>query len=170
MRRVAPICCVLVALLVPAAARPDQGTGGGSTGTTGLVATFSFAGGGELGLGDGEKAGVAELEGTLGYEVSDSGFRPELGVAAGAAPDGHVALRPGVRFTLQPVGIQLRVALDAATSRGGDLRWRWLLLGAGYEVRLTSLLGFYGEIDSGAKLSSKSGVPLLVRFGASIRF
>jgi hypothetical protein len=169
MRRVAPILAVLAVLLVPAGARPDQGTGG-SSGPTGFVATFSFAGGGELGLGQGTKAGVAELEGTFGYELSDIGLRPEMGVTAGAAPDGHVALRPGLRYTLQPVPVQLRVALDAATSRGGDLRWRWLLLGAGYEVRFTDVLGFYGEIDSGAKLSSKSGVPLLLRIGASIRF
>lgn len=164
VQALAAALALLTAVLAPAAARAQPGDG-----ASGLVATFSFGGGGELGLDHG-KAGLLELEGTVGYEIQGTGARPELGLALGAAPDGHVALRPGVRYTLPDVGIQLRVALDAATSRGGDLRWRWLLVGAGYEVRFTSLLGFYGEIDSGAKLSSNAGVPLLVRAGASLRF
>ncbi len=48
--------------------------------------------------------------------------------------------------------------------------WRWLLVGAAAEVRLTSLFGLYGEIDTGAPLSSTAGLPLLLRGGASFRF
>jgi hypothetical protein len=162
-----PVVTILaLALLVaPAVARPQAG----GTNDSGLAATFSFAGGGELGLDHG-KAGVVELEGTVGYELQGTGARPELGVTLGVAPDDHIALRPGFRYTLQPVPIQLRIALDASTSRGGDLRWRWLLIGVGYEVRFTSLLGFYGEIDSGASLRSEAGIPLLLRAGVSLRF
>lgn len=162
MRRTAAALVTALAL-APAAARPAEGE-------TGLVSTFSLGAGGELGLDDGEKAGVVELEGTVGYELAGTGARPELGFALGAAPDSHVAIRPGVRFTLPVVPLQLRAALDASTSRDGDLRWRWLLVGVGYEVRFTSLLGFFGGLDSGFKLSSGAGVPLLIRAGISLRF
>lgn len=136
---------------------------------TGLAGTFSLAGGGELGLDEG-KAGVLELEATVGWELQDSGVRPELGLALGVAPDTHVALRPGLRWSLPTVPIQLRVALDAANARDRSLRWRWLLVGAAAELRFTSVLGLYAEVDTGAPLNSDAGLPLLVRGGASFRF
>jgi hypothetical protein len=125
--------------------------------------------GGELGLDSG-KTGVFELELAVGYEIADIGLRPELAAAFGLAPDSNVALRPGIRFELPGLPIQLRAALDASTSRGGDLHWRWLLLGAAAEVRLTGLFGLFAEVDTGAKLNSRAGLPLLVRGGASFRF
>jgi hypothetical protein len=138
---------------------------------TGLTATASLAAGGELGLEEGEgDAGVFEVEAAVGWELPRSGFRPELAAAFGLAPDSHFALRPGVRFTLPGYPIQLRVALDAANARDGDFDWRWLLVGVAGEIRFTSLLALYGEVDTGAQLSSDAGLPLLVRAGASFRF
>jgi hypothetical protein len=136
----------------------------------GLTATVSLGGGGELGLED-ESAdeGLFELEASVGWDATPA-LRPELAVAFGLAPDSHVALRPGVRISLPGYPLQLRVALDGANARDQDFGWRWLLVGAAAEVRFTSLLGLYVEVDTGAKLSSDAGLPLLVRAGASFRF
>ncbi len=136
---------------------------------TGLTASLSFGGGGELGLSSG-KAGVVELEAAIGYEVQSVGLRPELALAFGLAPDTNVGVRPGVRWTIPEFPIQLRAALDLSNARDGGLHWRWLLVGAAAEVRLTSLFGLYGEIDTGAPLGSQYGLPLLLRAGASARF
>jgi hypothetical protein len=162
-------CVPLLALLAiaPLAGVAQEGPSPGAP--TGLAGTVSLGGGGELGLDSG-KAGVLELEATIGWELPSLGVRPELGAALGVAPDSHVALRPGLRVFLPGSPIHLRVALDAANARGEDFGWRWLLVGAAAEVRLTSILGLYGEIDTGAKLSSRAGTPLLVRAGASFRF
>lgn len=137
--------------------------------STGLTASVSLGGGGELGLEAG-KAGVLEVEAAVGYEIASVGVRPELGMAFGLKPDTHVALRPGVRWSIPDFPIQLRVAIDVSNARDTGLRWRWLLVGAAAEVRLTSLFGLYGEIDTGAPLGSEAGLPLLLRAGASFRF
>ncbi len=138
-------------------------------GPTGLTATMSLGGGGELGLSSG-KAGVLELEAAAGYEIQSVGLRPELALAFGLAPDTNVAFRPGVRWTIPEFPIQLRAAIDLSNARGGGIHWRWLLVGAATELRLTALFGLYGEIDTGAPLSSRAGLPLLLRGGASFRF
>jgi hypothetical protein len=139
--------------------------------STGLTASVSLGGGGELGLESGAgKAGVLEIEAAVGYEILSVGLRPELGLVFGLSPDAHVALRPGVRWTIPDFPIQLRVAIDVSNARDTGLRWRWLLVGAAAEVRLTSLFGLYGEIDTGAPLGSEAGLPLLLRAGASFRF
>jgi hypothetical protein len=57
-----------------------------------------------------------------------------------------------------------------SNARDSGLRWRWLLVGAAAELRLTGLFGLYGEIDTGAPLNAKAGLPLLLRAGASFRF
>lgn len=164
MRRALPVALLaMIPLAGLAQASPSPGA------PTGLTGSVSLGGGGELGLDSG-KAGVLELEATIGWELPSVGVRPELGAALGVAPDSHVALRPGLRVLLPGVPVQLRVALDAANARDEDFGWRWLLVGAAAEIRLTSVLGLYGEIDTGAKLSSDAGVPLLVRAGASFRF
>jgi hypothetical protein len=137
---------------------------------TGLTATASIGAGGELGLEQDEDAGVVEVEASVGYEIPRSNFRPELAAVLGFAPDSYFALRPGVRIGLPGYPIQIRVALDASNARDRDFGWRWLLVGVAGEIRLTSLLGLYAEVDTGAKLSSDAGVPLLVRAGASFRF
>jgi hypothetical protein len=167
MRRLLVTLAAVLPAVLPLRVRAQEGGPAGAP--TGITVTASLAAGGELGLDQG-KAGVFELEGAVGYELA-SGLRPELAIALGVAPDDHVALRPGVRFALPNLPIQLRAALDAANSRGASgLDWRWLLLGVAAEVRWTSLLGLYAEVDTGARLSSKNGLPLLLRAGASFRF
>jgi hypothetical protein len=140
---------------------------------TGFAATFSYGIGGELGLSEGEDkggAGVAEVEATLGYEFESLGLRPEAGVVLGLNPDSHFAFRPGLRWSSHVLPLQFRVAFDAANARDRSMQWRWLLIGVATELRFTSVLGLYAEVDGGAPLSSEAGVPLLVRGGASFRF
>ena len=156
---------VALAAAVPLAGSAQEGTSAPS----GVAATFSVAGGGELGLEQG-KAGVFELEGSIGYDLAGLGLRPEIAGVLGVSPDTHLAIRPGFRVTLPGYPIQLRAALDASNSRPGGFEWRWLLVGAAAELRFTGQLGLYAEIDTGVKLSSRAGVPLLLRAGASIRF
>ncbi len=165
MRRLVLTC--LISLALASAADAQEGAAGGAP--TGLTASVALGGGGELGRESG-KAGVLEIEAAVGYEVGSSGIRPELAAAFGVAPDSHVALRPGVRWTLPGFPIQLRVALDASNARGATFGWRWLLVGAAAELRLTSLLGVFGEVDTGAPIGSDAGLPLLLRCGASFRF
>ena len=110
----------LLAVLLPLAARSQEGAMGGAP--TGITATADLGAGGELGLPQGEKAGIFELEAAIGYEFAEIGLRPELALAFGLAPDTNFAIRPGVRFDLPGLPIQLRVAFDASNSRGGGLR------------------------------------------------
>jgi hypothetical protein len=173
MPRLRSLAALAATLLLAAPALAEEGAPAAPAlgAPTGLTGTVSLGGGGELGLDEGEgDAGVLELEAAVGWELSSVGIRPELAAAFGLAPDTHVALRPGVRVFLPGYPIQLRVALDAANARDRDFGWRWLLIGAAAEFRLTSLVGLYGEVDTGAKLSSGAGLPLLVRAGASFRF
>ena len=163
MRR---LLAVLAAVLPLAVHAQDAGPSGTPSG---LTLTASLAGGGELGLKSG-KAGVFELEAVVGYDLAGGLLRPELAAALGVAPDSNLALRPGVRFSLPNLPFQLRAALDASNSRGSGFDWRWLLVGIAGEIRWTSLLGLFGEVDTGAPLSSRAGLPLLVRAGASFRF
>lgn len=168
MRR---LLATLAAVLPLAAHAQDAGPVGTPAG---LAVLASLGAGGELGLKkdlENQKAGVFELEAGVGYDLAGGVFRPELAAALGIAPDSHLAIRPGVRFGLPNLPIQVRVALDAATSRNATgFDWRWLLVGVAGEVRWTSLLGLYGEVDTGAPLSSRAGLPLLLRAGASFRF
>ena len=164
MRR---LLAALAAILPLAVHAQDAGPAGAPVG---LTVTASLGGGGELGLKSG-KSGVFELEGAVGYDLAGGAVRPELAAAFGVAPDSHLAIRPGVRFELPNLPFQLRVALDASNSRGASgFDWRWLLVGMAGEIRWTSLLGLYGEVDTGAPLSSRAGLPLLLRAGASFRF
>ncbi len=163
-----PILLALaLAALTPSSSSAQEGAPASSP--TGLTVSFSLGGGGELGLSEG-KSGVLELEAAAGYEITSVGLRPEIALAFGLAPDTNVALRPGVRWSVPEFPIQLRAAIDWSNARGNGLRWRWLLVGAATELRLTSLFGLYGEIDTGAPLNSKAGLPLLLRAGASFRF
>ncbi len=137
----------------------------------GLTGSLSLAGGTELGLAEGlGKPGLGELEASIGYDLQSYGVRPELGLVLGLSPDTSFAVRPGVRLDIRGVPFQLRAALDASSSRRSGLHWRWLLLGVAAELRFTSVLGLFAEIDSGAPLSSAAGLPLLVRGGAQFRF
>jgi hypothetical protein len=141
--------------------------------SSGQPATYTLsaalAGGSELGLDQG-KPGVAELEVAIGVESQDLGLRGELAGGLGFAPDSHVSLRPGLRYRLPGMPLQLRAALDGANSRGHGFRWRWILVGLAAELRVTSLMGLYGEVDTGAPLNVDAGLPLLFRGGVSFRF
>lgn len=168
MRRSA--LALAVALAAPAASLAQEAGEGAAGGVpTGLTASLSLGGGAELGLEEG-KAGVLEMEAAVGYEIGTSGVRLELAAALGIAPDSHVALRPGIRWTLPGFPVQLRAALDASNARGTAFGFRWLLVGAAGELRLTSLLALFAEVDTGAPLASDAGLPLLMRAGASFRF
>jgi hypothetical protein len=136
---------------------------------TGVVFTAGVGAGGELGLGGDQKAGVAESELSLGWEHAATGIRPELGLGIGFAPDGHFAVRPGLRWAAPELPIQLRVAMDWSNARG-ERRWRWLLIGAAFELRWTSAFSLYAGLDIGAPLGAKTGMPLLARGGAAFRF
>lgn len=167
MIRVASVAVLAALAAAPASAQEPH------VPTTGLAATFSFGGGGELGLDEDEDeggAGVSEIEATFGYEFESSGLRPEIGLVLGLNPDTHVALRPGLRWSSHTLPIQLRLALDGANARDRSMGWRWLLLGVAAELRFTSVLGLFAEVDTGAPLSSEAGLPLLVRGGATFRF
>jgi hypothetical protein len=163
MRR--PLLAAAFALAASTALAQDAAMGP----PVGLSFTAALGGGGEVGLSSG-KAGVFETEVAAGWEFTNLGLRPELAIAIGLAPDTHLAVRPGLRFALPQAPIQLRVALDRANSRDGGFCWRWLLVGVAAEIRLTALLGLYGELDTGAPLSDGAGVPLLLRGGVSFRF
>jgi hypothetical protein len=166
MRR--PTLTVLAAL--SALLLPSLGAAQSSV-PSGVTASLSLAGGAELGLASNAGgAGLGELEGAIGYEFESVGLRPELGLVIGLAPGSDFAFRPGVRLALPGVPLQFRAALDASTARVSGLSWRWLLLGVATELRFTSTLALFGELDSGAPLNSRAGLPLLFRAGAAFRF
>jgi hypothetical protein len=172
MRMLALIAAGALALAAPAAARGQSTPPSASPG--GLVLAASLAGGVEAGLDSG-KAGLLELELLGGWEIpgSFSGtgltFRPELAVTLGSAPDAHAALRPGLRASIPETPLWLRIAGDWSNARGQDARWRWVLVGVAWEVRLTATLGLSLEADTGIPVSGSAGLPLLLRAGATFR-
>lgn len=168
-----PRLALVAVLAALAAAAPSSSSAQEPYTPTGLAATFSYGAGGELGLAKGEDkggAGVTEIEATLGYDLESLNLRPEIGLALGLDPDTNLAFRPGVRWISPQVPLQVRVALDMSNARDRSMQWRWLLLGVATELRFTSVLGLFAEVDTGAPLSSEAGVPLLVRGGATFRF
>lgn len=135
---------------------------------SGLVFGAGVGGGVELGLED-QKAGLAEAEFSLGWEHAATGLRPEVGVGLGLAPDTHVLIRPGVRWVIPELPIQVRAALDWSNARG-ERRFRWILLGAAFELRWTSAFSLFAGVDLGFPVGAEAGLPLLGRGGASFRF
>jgi hypothetical protein len=169
---------VALALALPAVAEDQAGPAGGPPAGAGgsagnLVAAGSLGGGVEAGLSKG-RPGALDLEALVGWEIPASAagtglvIRPELALSLGLAPDLHLALRPGVRVAMPGTPLWLRAAGDWSNARG-DTRWRWLLLGVAWELRLTSLLGLFAEADTGIPLSRSAGLPLLFRVGATFR-
>ncbi len=163
-------CALAMALPAAVRAQPFESPTPGA-----LVFSASMAGGVEAGLDTG-KAGLFEAELTAGWDLPGSaareGFtwRPELGLALGMAPDTHFAIRPGVRVSVPGTPLWLRAALDWSNARDQDPRWRRLLVGAAWEIRMTGALGLNLEADTGLKLSGSSALPILVRAGATFRF
>jgi hypothetical protein len=167
--------CAALALPAQALAQDAEPLASSATGAPStLVLGGSLAGGAELGLASG-KAGLLELELLAGWDIPGSAagtglvIRPELALALGAAPDGHVALRPGLRLAIPTTPLWLRAALDWSTARRKEPAWRWALVGAAWEIRMTSFLGFDFEVDTGVPVSGRSGLPLLLRAGATFR-
>jgi hypothetical protein len=134
----------------------------------GFVVQVGLGAGGALGGGsEYARKSVFEGEVALGWEAG-SGLRPELALALGVAPRGNLALRPGLRWSPPDLPFYVRGALDWSTLRSGA--WRWVLAGAGAEVRLTDVLGAFGEADVGVPVARGVGLGLLVRAGVSFRF
>ena len=134
----------------------------------GIVLSADLGGGGRLGGGSQyTPRGVFEAELSAGYEVA-AGFRPELSFMLGVAPTTYAALRIGFRYVVPDTPFYARAALDGSTERG-TARWRWLLGGAGGEVRLTDVLGGFAEADLGVPLTSGAGIPVLLRAGVTFR-
>jgi hypothetical protein len=156
------LACAALAI-APAVARPQESPHPGPTGD------LSLAGGTELGLESG-KSGLVEVAATAGWELGTYGLRPEVGLVAGFAPDGHVALRPGISWSVPGYPFRLRVAADVANARDSSFGWRWILVGGGAELRLTGRLAFGAGVDLGVPLAGEAGVPLLFRVGSSVRF
>jgi hypothetical protein len=111
---------------------------------------------------------VAEGELLVGYLLG-KGLAPELGIVLGMSPGSYLALRPGLHYALPGMPFYVRAALDLATVRG-YLQARWLLLGGGGELRLTSQTGGFAELCTGIPISTAAGVPFLVRAGMFFSF
>jgi hypothetical protein len=154
-------------LALPGLARPADPPD--SSGPAGLVFTVDLGGGGQVGTGSAyDPPGIFELEAGVSYEVF-LGIAPQLTMVLGMAPGASFAIRPGLQWFVPETPFYLRAAFDAST-QVGYLAWRWMLLGGGAAIRITGVLGFLVEADSGFPLSSGAGVPLLVRAGAFARF
>jgi hypothetical protein len=159
------------ALAAPAlaSAQADQAGQADVRPPLGITLRASLGGGGSLGGGsEFTPSGLFEGEVVAGYELPQ-GFRPELGFAAALAPVSHIALRPGLHYSFPDMPFYGRVAFDFATTNG-FMQWRWFLFGGGAEVRLTGLLGAFGEVLTGIPVQRSAGVPLAVRAGATFRF
>ena len=156
-RQILPLAAAAI-LALPGVARP-----------AGLVLSANIGGGGQVGTGSAyDPPSVFELEVGVAYEVL-FGIAPQLSMVLGMSPGTSFAIRPGLEWFIPETPFYLRAAVDAST-QVGYLEWRWLLLGAGFALKITDVLGFMVEGDSGFPLASGVGVPLLVRAGAFARF
>jgi hypothetical protein len=165
--RVSPLiaACALAALsAMPARAQQL------SAAPSGFSLAASVAAGGELGLSEG-KSGLLELELLAGWEHAPTRLQGELAVAFGFGSAGSLALRPGLRYRLEELPIALRAALDLSNARTVEngLHARWLLLGAAWELRFTSLFSLSAGLDTGVPLAGSAGVPFLIRLGGTFR-
>lgn len=138
-------------------------------GPLGVAAFASLEGGGAVAGSDSDasRGGLFGAEVGAGYELPQ-GFRPELALALNLSPRTSLSVRPGLRYFLEGYPFFLRGALDFASPRS-SWRMRWVLAGAGAEVRLTDVLGGFAEADVGIPLASKAGLGFLFRAGVSFR-
>jgi hypothetical protein len=143
-------------------------SGASTAAPTGVTVSASLGAGGEMGLSEG-KAGLLELEVAGGWEHEASRVRPELALALGVAPSSSLALRPGLRAGLADVPVWLRAALDFSTAKRHGLHARWLLLGAAWELRVTTTLAFDLGLEFGVPLTGAGGVPIMLRGGGTFR-
>ncbi len=172
MRAPAVIAACALALACPPAARAEPAAPtsepSSAAAPSGFVLSTSLGGGAELGLSAG-RAGLLDLEVAAGWELGSPAVRPELALALGFAPDSNLAIRPGVRVELPGLPVWIRAAVDWSSARSNDLRPRWFLGGAAWELRVTGALGLFVEADTGVPLSAGAGMPLMVRAGATFR-
>lgn len=170
VRALVAIAACALALARPSAARAEPAA---PAEPTDFVFFAGLGGGVEAGLSHG-KPGLLELETGAGFDIGATAagaglvIRPELALALGMAPDLHVAVRPGVRVAVPGTPLWLRGAIDWSNARDHST-WRWALVGLAWEVRMTSVLGFSFEADTGAALSSSAGLPLILRASATFR-
>lgn len=151
-----------LALVGPAPAAADAAP-------VGFRVSVDLGGGGQLGAGSSYGgASLFELEGTFSASLV-YGIGPELSMVLGMTPGTYFAIRPGLRWEIPESPFFLRADFDAATQIG-YMSWRWFLLGGGFQLRFTDVLGFFAEADAGFPIASGAGVPLMVRAGASIGF
>lgn len=131
---------------------------------SGFSVAVDIGGGGDLG----GPTGVFEAELGAGYGLGRS-VALELALLLGMAPGNYFGLRPGLHVAIPDTPYYVRAAVDIA-GPNGSLQWRWLLLGAGVELRLTDVVGGFAEADTGIPLSHDFGVPILARAGVFFRF
>jgi hypothetical protein len=135
---------------------------------TGFSAAASLGGGGSIAgsHGDAAAGGIFTAELGAGYDLGQ-GYRPELSLLVGLSPVSYLGLRPGLSYDLAGMPFHLTGGLDFAAPHG-SWRLRWLLGGAGAEVRFTDQLGLFAEALAGVPLASQAG--LLVELRAGVRF
>jgi hypothetical protein len=166
-RRLLSLCAALAVLPTMASAQ------GGARrswvpGESGFVLGFDLGGGTTFGAGSRyTSAGRFDGELSVGYEFP-YGIRPEIAVALGIAPGQFFAIRPGVHVAIPETPFYVRGALDWTTISGVGT-WRWLIAGAGGEIRLTGVLSGFAEVDLGLPVRSNTGVETLLRAGISVR-
>lgn len=170
VRDLALIAACALALARPTAARAEPAA---PAEPTNFVFFAGLGGGVEAGLSHG-KPGLLELETGAGLDIGATAagtglvIRPEVALALGVAPDLHVAVRPGVRVAVPGTPLWLRGAVDWSNARDRS-GWRWILVGAAWEVRMTSVLGFSFEADTGVPATNAAGLPLILRASATFR-
>lgn len=163
-----PALLAAALLALPLAARAAD-PAPSSSGPAGLVVVVDLGGGGQLGAGSAyDPPSVFELELTVGYDVV-AGVTPQMGFVLGMSPGTSFAIRPGLSWYVPETPFFLRTAVDAST-QVGYLEWRWLLLGGGFALKITDVLGFQAEVDTGIPLASGVGVPIIARAGVVLRF
>jgi hypothetical protein len=160
---------LLAAALLAAAVAPRPAPAQDRPGSLGLVPFADLGGGGAVSGNDrdGSRGGLFESELGIGYQFPQ-GFRPELALLVGLAPQTYLGLRPGLHYSLEGLPFYVRAALDFA-SPVSSWRMRWVLAGAGAELRFTDQLGAFAEADLGIPVSSKAGFPFLLRGGLVVR-
>jgi hypothetical protein len=168
IRRLVPLAALTAFLALPSAGAA-QASGQAPRRPIGFTVSADLGGGGQLGAGSAyQPSSLFELEATAGYYFG-LGLSPEFSLGLGMSPGTYFIMRPGLHWAIPETPFYLRGALDVSTQSGPFLL-RWILLGAGVELRFTDVAGFYAEGDSGIPLSAGAGVPMLVRAGAFFSF
>ncbi len=164
MPRRPALAAALLAVLLAAPASAQERRRAEGRRASGFTVSVDLGGGGDLS----GPTGVFETEIAGGYAVG-KGWALELGLVLGMAPGNYFGLRPGVHWGIPETPFYARLAFDVA-GPSGSLDWRWLLLGAGVELRFTDVVGGFLEADTGIPLSGGFGVPLLARGGVFFSF